>query len=810
MRITGRAKRADAAGRRNRRSGRRAGRYIARAPFVERQRDIHFALGRDAGRACRCDRASDPAQADIAGHAVAIDEVVGSEAHHSVYGEVTLLNVGDFVWPEVGAPDRVRTRRRRHPARLPALRLPLLVDALEEFGGVVVVVDQIAGIVVSPDRARRIAAEEVREVVKFVLARRRVAERHDVRPCPHLGQDAPVVGGVADLLVPVGVTDTDFRLAQESVFRNIVGQIAANGELVAFAPLEMVHRRAPELHVGATEIVLVPAGRQIGEIGIPARPRLCIGGDIRRVRDDDRQIAGKVEFLVRECRTIDRDVVDVVLRMGVLRIDVEVQALVQLLLEIDAEIVVRVFLEHLPTGENLLDTAERNEGRSVVRPRPAPARSRAGDVAGLEQAVLVIDVVLEIVRRALDLAFVGGLTTARRVEKAAARIGVVFRIVGRGLERAFVPGVGGVRTDVLRGQKRATVDRFVLQRRGNAVTLAVEFLRAELPADRGEAQIGQIGETVRTRPLRGAAGVGRRQGRVVGARREPVTANEGFESIGEPDGRTVARLVVRDLKTVGTALDARIVGAEQNADGAAVGFPRIADQPGYAGRPFLAEIAVIRLGAQPDVEALIVERLAGVEVDRTCKAAFDHVGGRVLADDYRAEQFRRNVGEVNRLTVDASGECVAAVEFGADEVETTNDDARTFDGEVIGVVRTGEAVDGDAGQPLQRFGDRAVGKRADVFGGDGIDDGVGITLDVLSGRERLPDTGDDDDIGIVRGRHLFFRLRILRVGGLRDEQPAKGDAGRTCFQKPTQPVLTSSRRRPTKHLSLHHRPLPLC
>src|SRR3546814_6585069 len=79
------------------------------------------------------------------------------------------------------------------------------------------------------------------------------------------------------------------------------------------------------------------------------------------------------------------------------------------------------------------------------------------------------------------------------------------------------------------------------------------------------------------------------------------------------------------------------------------------------------------------MEAAIVEGLAGVEADRTGQAALDQVGGRILVDLDRSQQFGGDVGEVQRLPADARRKGVAAVEFGADEVEAADDDARSLD-----------------------------------------------------------------------------------------------------------------------------------
>src|SRR3546814_4520208 len=79
-------------------------------------------------------------------------------------------------------------------------------------------------------------------------------------------------------------------------------------------------------------------------------------------------------------------------------------------------------------------------------------------------------------------------------------------------------------------------------------------------------------------------------------------------------------------------------------------------------RPFLAEVAVIAFGCEGDMEAAIVEGLAGVEVDRTGQAALDQVGGRILVDLDRSQQFGGDVGEVPRLPAVARRKGVAAVE----------------------------------------------------------------------------------------------------------------------------------------------------
>ncbi len=213
-------------------------------------------------------------------------------------------------------------------------------------------------------------------------------------------------------------------------------------------------------------------------------------------------------------------------------------------------------------------------------------------------------------------------------------------------------------------------------------------------------------------------------------------------------------------------------------------------------RPFLAQIAVVRFRAERDVETIAVERLAGVQVDRAGEPAFDHLGGGVLVDDDRAEQFGGNVGEIERLAADAGDECGAPVEFGADEIEAAHDHARAFDREVVRIVRAGETIDGHPGNALQRFGYRPIGKGADVLRGDRVDDRIGVAFDVLRIRQRLADAGDNDHI-VRRGRRIVavdFRLGrcrvVLGVSCTRSQQTADGEQRSPAPQGVAQPAAT--------------------
>ena len=110
----------------------------------------------------------------------------------------------------------------------------------------------------------------------------------------------------------------------------------------------------------------------------------------------------------------------------------------------------------------------------------------------------------------------------------------------------------------------------------------------------------------------------------------------------------------------------------------------------------------------------------------------------------RAEQLGRHVGEVERLAADAGGEAVRPLNSERTKVRPRTTTPEPSTEKWSGSFDAGEAVDRDARHALQRLGDRTVGQRADVFGGDRVDDGVGVALDVLRVGEAGADAGDDD------------------------------------------------------------------
>ena len=299
--------------------------------------------------------------------------------------------------------------------------------------------------------------------------------------------------------------------------------------------------------------------------------------------------------------------------------------------------------------------------------------------------------------------------------------------VGLGEDGALVPLHPVLAAEV--GQAGVDVVLLPLQRAVQALALAVEFQRA---------------------PLRALRDPQRRVGILA-------------------DHRVGARVVGLDLEGVGAGAAARAGDVDQRAELAQVGLPAVAHHAGDARRGFLLQVRVGGLQRQRCLEAVKVERHRGAQVHEATDRTFDLLGGGVLVDVDRGHQFGRHVLEVERAAA-VGGERIAAVHLGADIGQAADADAGAFDREVLRVALGHGAVHGDADDALQHLGDRAVGQLADVVGDDGIDDLVGVLLDLLGRAQRGALARDDDglDLGLGLG---------VRLGGGRRRRLGEGDAG---------------------------------
>ena len=587
-----------------------------------------------------------------------------------------------------------------------------LLDALEEIDRLVIVADQVARVIESPRGTLNVPAPEVREVVALGHAERRgVAEIDRTAAVPNFAQLAPVVGGVANGLVAGLVAAADLGGSEERVLGEIVFEIAFHRPLVALAVLGVVHRRAPELEARIGEVLCF--GSTVERL---ARPAPSIAQELRLVQSDDRRVAGNVQLGIGEERAEHAHVEVFFVRRGILSVELDPQVIGEFMLELQAVVGVRDLIANLTPGERVLRTADRHEAAAVGA---APAIAGIDDIARLEQAVLVVNVVRERPHPALRTrrGFVIGVDHAIAVDDvrtvrvllAPDRISLVIGQVGRRLIGALAPRVDRMRANELRRDVRPRVGAFPLERSAEAVALAVVFLCAELSANRRHARNVIIGEPVTAGRAENRHAIhraqrirpGERHG--VGRSRQRIATDLAIGRVRSAGVLAVAILVVGHLQAVRTALDLGKGAAHEQPERAGTVFPGVADQPGKRRSPFFAHVAVVGLDAEGHVHPVVVERLARVEVHRTGEAALDHVGGRVLADDDRPEQLRRHVGEVQRLAANAGGKRGAAVEFRTHEGQAAHLHARTLDREVVGVVRPGEAVDRHAGQALQRF-----------------------------------------------------------------------------------------------------------
>ena len=185
-------------------------------------------------------------------------------------------------------------------------------------------------------------------------------------------------------------------------------------------------------------------------------------------------------------------------------------------------------------------------------------------------------------------------------------------------------------------------------------------------------------------------------------------------------------MIVGDLKTVCAGLDLGKGPTDQNAEAACIGSPGLAHQAREGRSPLIAEVAIIGFCTECDVPVIVVtiERLTRDQVDCASKATLDHVGSGVLADNHGTEQFRRNIGKVERLPTDARSESSTPVEFGSHEVEAANHHTGPFGREVIRIARTRKTVDRNAWYALESFSHGSVGQSTNVFCRNCVDNRV--------------------------------------------------------------------------------------
>jgi len=330
--------------------------------------------------------------------------------------------------------------------------------------------------------------------------------------------------------------------------------------------------------------------------------------------------------------------------------------------------------------------------------------------------------------------------------------------------REFLTEEAGISLQEFEGHQEIARRRFILQNCRHSFAVALKF---------GGAHACALGDNQR-------AG-GREVTRVEGlALAKTSTAYRNRTQTRSIEGRrTVAR--ISQLRGIGAGDQLGLGIANLHANRTGVVFERGRAGDRKAGRPFLGQIAIVTLDRARNMRAAPVERLAGDEIDRPCDPAFDHVGGEVLEHLDTAQQFGRDVVE----TENGPTRCrknVAAIEFGPDERQAAHDHARPFNRETVRIRGLFEATNIDTRNALQRFGDRPIRQRPNVFCGDDVNEGIGVTLDVLRAGERSTKTASDDNFAF--GDRFFldgllgvtFVLRQCRRGSRGRNRDGRGSA----------------------------------
>ena len=96
------------------------------------------------------------------------------------------------------------------------------------------------------------------------------------------------------------------------------------------------------------------------------------------------------------------------------------------------------------------------------------------------------------------------------------------------------------------------------------------------------------------------------------------------------------------------------------------------------------------------------------------------------------------------VVADVPGECLGAARQGAAAVDQHARELRTEAADRDLSALAAHAVDGDAGDALQRLGEVLVRELADVLGDERVHDVVGVALHVEGLAQTAADAGDDD------------------------------------------------------------------
>jgi hypothetical protein len=184
------------------------------------------------------------------------------------------------------------------------------------------------------------------------------------------------------------------------------------------------------------------------------------------------------------------------------------------------------------------------------------------------------------------------------------------------------------------------------------------------------------------------------------------------------------------------SLDVRIGVVDHRAEPAAGDIPDIAVDTRAFVSHIVTAVAIVRAAREREHLPLRIKRHARAQIHRACDPAFDHLGGLVLIRVDARHQLGGDIIEI-QTAIAVRRKAVAPVELGAHESQPANENARGLRRKMRAVFAGLQPAHGDAGHTLESFGRGLIGKRADVRGGDGVYERVGLHFDLLRRLEGL-------------------------------------------------------------------------
>ena len=423
-------------------------------------------------------------------------------------------------------------------------------------------------------------------------------------------------------------------------------------------------------------------------------------------------------------------------------------------------------------GNRILAAARHGEGQPVLRARTVRTGAGVGfivNVVAIERRIAVIDQEAEIVRYheieigadCENLRF-AALSVGPKDRDNTGKAGGIGKRPGAGCacklgaaprgnrgfgpaEDATVLGVGVERINI----ERDPVAGFELQRTRDGQAL-------EIAADRALTRVVRRID----QPLRGARGL------------ELV----GLQLAADELGRVRLQRCPQRPADCAILVLIDVGGKEAVAVGRKIGVERA--------------LIIARISRRnADLAILVIKRAHRAQIDRPGNPDRGQLGIAGLVDDRRADQFGRELVELDPAII-ARRDHFAAIEQRKAEIRP-----KPADRDLLRPAT--HALSGHTRQTGERIGDRKIGQQAEVFGGNHLDNARGIALGVERILDRAANAGDGD----VATRFIDLHCLGIRRGLRRRRH-------RACHQHKPGRRTAQQTRIGGKCLQTHHIPPP--